>query len=108
MKKKKYDRKIEMPHSLHTLRTTSAVQHFLFIFLQNFLSDPRKYLRQDLSFRDIFCYAPNDPMDRERATDVLVDFCHPLLKLEKKLSCVQPSEENKIAYHGQYLRNVDF
>ena len=36
-----------------------------------------------------------DLIDREQATAVLVDFCHPLLKLEKNLSCGQPSEEEK-------------
>ena len=33
-----------------------------------------------------------DPMDWEQATGFLVDYRDPLVKIEKKLSCGQPSE----------------
>ena len=49
-----------------------------------------------------------DPMQRGRATAILLIFCHPLLKLEKKnRSFGQPSEPKKYAYHGQNFRKVD-
>ena len=48
-----------------------------------------------------------DPMKWERAAAVLLNFRHPLLKLEKK-SFGQPSEPKKNAYHGQNFRKVHF
>ena len=50
----------------------------------------------------------NDPMQRERATAILLIFRHPLLKLEKNKSFEQPSEPKKYAYHGQNFRKVHF
>ena len=46
-----------------------------------------------------------DPMQRERATAILLIFCHPLCNLEKK-SFKQPSEPKKYAYPGQNFRKV--
>ena len=48
-----------------------------------------------------------DPMQRERATAILLNFHHPLLKLETK-SIRQPSEPKKYAYPGQNFRKVHF
>ena len=49
-----------------------------------------------------------DPMDRKRATAILVNFRHLLLKLEKKFSCGQPSEGKKIAHHSRNFKKVHF
>ena len=39
---------------------------------------------------------------------ILVDFSHPLFKLEKYKSFGQPSEEQIVVYHGQNLKKNKF
>ena len=49
-----------------------------------------------------------DPMNGKRATVILVDFRHPLLKLEKKIKLWATLWRKKNAHHGQNFKKVDF
>ena len=49
-----------------------------------------------------------DPMNRKRPTAILVDFRHPLLKLEKKIKLWATLWRKKIAFHGPNFKKVDF
>ena len=48
-----------------------------------------------------------DPMHKEPAMGVFMDFCHSLLKLEKKMLWAT-LWRNKNVYHGGNLQKVDF